>query len=478
MADLDGIRSPAEGGTSDRGRGTSGLVMMQPMSKKNPDKAVGNTIPNSDDERSADEREITNQNLESIPLFDSVREQKRDESNDQKTALMIQPDGIALAKEIDGEPSNEIEDTLDHDSEKKNSKKPTKTVAFKDTENHLPLLESPRETKRPEIFLESKISPKTSMLPRLEDIPVKFPGQFTNRRERIVASLGKESIKSVSIPSHHVTENIVLYEVEVANKNYIWNLWLRFDQFHRLHLRLSELASEYTMKYSPRDNSRYNLPPFPVKQPKIIVDHKSRQFVEERRTLLENYLQKILNNEEFRHYEAFVTFLLPPKKEVAIPRKPRAEPSRKSKSKRNREARSKSYKFGCRLLELSERDEITAIHVSRSQVTDTHTVYQVNLSNENKPVDVMDWRVFKRYGDFASFDASLRKEIAAKYPDCLKFLPPIPSKSSKLLVDHKDPVFIERRRVLLDSYCQNLIKYPVFRRHALAIEFFEVKFGP
>jgi len=461
MADVDGIQMQ-EASALDKGKRTNPLVMMQPMS-------------NGDSEHKS--RQDRDHAYESFPGIDESKDnvKKVHERGKGSISLMIEP---AVYPETDSDGASEKENILQG---QKNNKK----VAFKETEHRPSLLDSPspRTTSddKPEIFLQSnEAKTTTTQLPRLEDIPVKFPGQFTNRRERIIASLGKESIKTVTIPSHHITDNVVLYEVEVSNKNFIWNLWLRFDQFSKLHQQLSELAVEYTAKYSPTNRAQYHLPPFPVKQPKIIVDHKSRQFVEERRALLENFIQKVLGNEEFRHYEAFVTFLLPPKREIAVPRKPRARPSRRSKGKRRsraNEVRSKSYKFGCRLLQLSERDEITALCVSRSNVTDI-TTYQVDLSNENKPAATANWTVFKRYGDFATFDANLRKEIATKYPDCLKFLPPIPPKSSKLLTDHKDPVFIERRRVLLDSYCQNLIKYPVFRRHALAIEFFQVKFGP
>jgi len=456
MADVDGIQMQVPT------KGTEALVMMQPISS------------NGSENKSSQDTDHT---YESFPGIDERKEDVKNphERGKGSISLMVEP-GASVYPEANSDGASEKENVLQ-------GQKNTKKVAFKETEDRPSLLDSPRPTSndKPEIFLQSnQVKTSTTQLPRLEDIPVKFPGQFTNRRERIIASLGKESIKTVTIPSHHITDNVVLYEVEVSNKNFIWNLWLRFDQFSKLHQQLSELAVEYTAKYSPTDRSQYHLPPFPVKQPKIIVDHKSRQFVEERRALLENFIQKVLGNEEFRHYEAFVTFLLPPKREIAVPRKPRARPSRRSKGKRSsgpNEVRSKSYKFGCRLLQLSERDEITALCVSRSNVTDV-TTYQVDLSNENKPAAKANWTVFKRYGDFATFDANLRKEIAAKYPDCLKFLPPIPPKSSKLLTDHKDPVFIERRRVLLDSYCQNLIKYPVFRRHALAIEFFEVKFGP
>lgn len=400
MADVDGIQMQ-KATVGDKGSS----VMMQPMSNK-----VSATKP------SQDEIKIADHTYESFPGINENKEngKTRHERGKGSISLMVEPGGSVY-------PETKSDDDSEQEKVLQGQNRSIKRVAFKETEDRPSLLDSPRATSndKPEIFLQSNEA-KTSppQLPRLEDIPVKFPGQFTNRRERIIASLGKESIKSVSIPSHHITENIVLYEVEVSNKNFIWNLWLRFDQFSKLHQQLSELAVEYTAKYSPTNRAEYNLPPFPVKQPKIIVDHKSRQFVEERRALLENFIQKVLSNEEFRHYEAFVTFLLPPKREIAVPRKPRAKPSRRSRSKKSsgaKEVRSKSYKFGCRLLQLSERDEITALCVSRSNVTDV-TTYQVDLSNENKPADKANWTVFKRYGDFATFDANLRKEIATKYP--------------------------------------------------------------
>jgi hypothetical protein len=290
-------------------------------------------------------------------------------------------------------------------------------------------------------------------------------GTLTNRRRRIVESLGRENITKVRIPKHHVGEKVVLYEVEVSSKSFIWNMWLRFEEFHKLHSQLLSLAAEYDTKFGSAVGGKYRLPPFPFKQPKLIIDHKSDKFISERRSLLENYLQRILVSEGFNNYEAFVTFLLPPKNEYEVPAKKSSESPvsvRLSKTKSDRS----------RALEISGQDEITGISITKSKTLENHTLYHVDLENENKPKSHASWTVLKRYGDVFKFDATLRSEIATKYPECLKLMPTFPPRSSKIFTNHADPVFIERRRVLLNNYCQDLIKYPVFRRHQVTIDFF------
>lgn len=338
------------------------------------------------------------------------------------------------------------------------------------------------KAKKREIFLESSEQPEAkdtdtenkNLAPE-EKEAIPYPGQFTNRRERILRSLGTHSIRRVRIPSYTITDGVCLYEVEVANKSFIWNLWLRFDAFVRLYGRLQELATEYRSNIG-KDDHRFVLPPFPFKQPKIFVDHTNKQFIETRRRLLENFLQKILEHEDFRYFESFITFLLPPENEVAIPRKDPVPSSHEASSGRlTRKKRKKKsrYRFGTDMIEVSELDEITGVEVRKSQVLkNDHTVFHVHVLNENKPKPYQQWTSLKRYQDFDKFQLSLKKQIADRYPACLKFLPAIPKKSSKLLRDHLDPTFIERRRLLLDVWCKNLVKYPVFRRHAAVLEFF------
>merc|ERR1711994_676050 len=100
----------------------------------------------------------------------------------------------------------------------------------------------PSEKEAPE-----KQSETGDAVPPDEKVEEKAPpaDQFTNRRARILRSLGEHSIRRIRIPSHTITDGVTLYEVEVANKAFIWNLWLRFDSFTTLYTRLQEVAAEF-----------------------------------------------------------------------------------------------------------------------------------------------------------------------------------------------------------------------------------------
>ena len=103
---------------------------------------------------------------------------------------------------------------------------------------------------------------------------------------------------------------MVVYEVDVSNKKLRWNLWLRFEFFHVLHQMLQELVSELSTP-----ELSVALPPFPDKRLKLFTDHFNDHFIENRRMLLDNYLQKILANRYLRHSEIFISFLTPPDNE-------------------------------------------------------------------------------------------------------------------------------------------------------------------
>lgn len=98
--------------------------------------------------------------------------------------------------------------------------------------------------------------------------------------------------------------------MDVSNKKLRWNLWLRFEFFYVLHQMMQELVTELSTP-----ENRIILPPFPEKRLKLFTDHFNEHFIENRRMLLDNYLQKILANRYLRHSEIFISFLTPPDNE-------------------------------------------------------------------------------------------------------------------------------------------------------------------
>merc|ERR1719433_1194326 len=118
-------------------------------------------------------------------------------------------------------------------------------------------------------------------------------------------------ITHILIPGYHISGDVVFYEIVVSNKKLRWNLWVRFDTFHCIHLLLTELAEELSLPSSP-----VILPPFPSKRRKLVQNHLDTDFIEERQILLANYLQKVNKSLIMRHSEVFLSFLTPPPEEV------------------------------------------------------------------------------------------------------------------------------------------------------------------
>ena len=104
-----------------------------------------------------------------------------------------------------------------------------------------------------------------------------------------------------------------------------------------------------------------------------------------------------------------------------------------------------------------------------------HTIYQIHVENSNiLDEDYGKWTVMKRFQDFTAFDKEIRTAITNDYPNDLSLLPPLPPKYLKILVDHLDETFIEKRRLLLQCYTRRLLKYPLLRRHDYTLKFFQV----
>eukprot|EP01084_Bolivina_argentea_P290476 498962_1 len=372
-------------------------------------------------------------------------------------------------------------------------------------------------------------------VPRSRSVPNPFLNvnpnllpQTRTRHEQITQSLHSgHNIIRVSIPSYHIADDVVVYEVDVSNKKLRWNLWLRYEFFYVLHQMMQELVTEL----SSQDN-QVILPPFPEKRLKILTDHFNEHFIENRRMLLDNYLQKTLANRYLRHSEIFISFLTPPDNEVLETQTlsdhhatPYSNNHHHTDQKDDYKAHngsstghedigdddsttamdndvidtnhthnnngllrnataSESQALINKFMPLKEvifvgvdeNDEITACSIKQAQVLKhDHTIYQIHVENKNiAEEDYAQWTVMKRFLDFTTFDNELRTAIINDYPNEISLLPPLPPKYMKILVDHLDQTFIEKRRLLLQAYIQRLCKYPLLRRHDFTLKFFQV----
>lgn len=324
-------------------------------------------------------------------------------------------------------------------------------------------------------------------------------GPRLSRFSRVFNSIKDgDDIKTISIPSYYMADDVVFYEVVVTNTRLRWNIWVRFDSFTLLHLLMKDLASEL------KDEDAELIPPIPDKHLKILIDHRSQEFVENRRALLENFLQKINKNPTLRYAEDFIHFLLPPQEKLPPPpvgsranpyprgskddneKIPDTPPKREKQTledsvgeiKENRV--SKLVDRGDDMLFVTEQDEITGVEIRSATVleadknSDAHAIYHIHVRNVNKDNGYNIWIVMKRFMEFVNFDKKLRESLVANHPADVFCLPHLPPKLLKSWTNHTKAVFVEKRRVLLQVYLRRMIRYPLFRRHPLTLAFLGV----
>mmetsp|Transcript_31312 Transcript_31312/g.27533 ORF Transcript_31312/g.27533 Transcript_31312/m.27533 type:complete len:83 (+) Transcript_31312:3-251(+) len=80
----------------------------------------------------------------------------------------------------------------------------------------------------------------------------------------------------------------------------------------------------------------------------------------------------------------------------------------------------------------------------------------------------------KRFQDFKNFDKKLRSVIKDKDPTSLPIIPTLPPKHMKLFKNHLDYIFVEKRRLLLQEYIQDLCKHQLFRRQECTRNFLQI----
>jgi len=358
------------------------------------------------------------------------------------------------------------------------------------------------------------------------------------RHQKITESLKQgNNITKITIPSFHIADSVVVYEVDVSNKKLRWNLWLRYEFFFVLHQMLLNLVNDMSTPESP-----IALPPFPEKRMKFFTNHLDEYFVENRRLLLENYLQKILQNRFLKHSEVFINFLTPPENEEPDSKNdqtvisngtstackindtttdnkrnnitnvdndneskssnvndninnnnnnnnmdennhrdmspPHQSANGSPTSQKNQQNGKPVIQYNIKdehCTDINEDDEITAVYVPQAQILkNDHVIYHLHIFNANQRKSFQEWTVLKRFDEFNRFDNEFREAIITNFPDQLNKIPPLPPKYLKVIVDHLDDVFVEKRRLLLQGYLQKLIRYPTFRRHELVSKFLGV----
>ncbi len=318
-----------------------------------------------------------------------------------------------------------------------------------------------------------------------------------SRQTAIGESLRSVPLKQLSVPQTHVVDGVVYYEVEAFNRKFrctnghffhvsvfvpsplkpciiplfasqrtpvAGNVFKRFEQFSSLYADLSVLAASIADGFA--------MPPFPSRQPKLLVDHMAREFIEQRRVILDNFLQKLVPFSDLCESQAFLDFVVPEDDDPFVPPPPgpRAPPEPDLEAEVIDED---AFRSSARRAD-EDYSDVTAVAVPSAQVLRSeHVVYQVNVTNVKRRQSFQQWTVLKRFSDVCALDAALRTALAAQ-PQVLLELPALPPKYSKYLFDHLDPDFIEHRRILLESYLKRIIAIRAVHKNPTWLEFFGV----
>jgi len=116
-----------------------------------------------------------------------------------------------------------------------------------------------------------------------------------------------QEITSISIPTTRKMSDHMLYKIDYCNSRKTedfrnWTTLKRFGQFFDMDTALREWVKANHLELLKE------MPNPPQRRPKVIVDHLSKKFVEERRALLESYMNKLLLIPKIANSEVFMDF--------------------------------------------------------------------------------------------------------------------------------------------------------------------------
>jgi hypothetical protein len=92
-------------------------------------------------------------------------------------------------------------------------------------------------------------------------------------------------------------------------------------------------------------------------------------------------------------------------------------------------------------------DKVTP--VNERNYNETTILYQITCSGKGH-----SWKIFRRFKQIAELDSALRADFKTIQ------IPKLPSRKSKFIADHKDPRFLEKRRILVQNYLRLINSQP------------------
>jgi len=261
-----------------------------------------------------------------------------------------------------------------------------------------------------------------------------------NKRKSLQAPAGKKlALKTVTVCGYkRVQETSALagkttyFEIRFKTGSGEYRVFKRYSEFNELREMLKK-NKNVTEKPSPLPAKRWL--------------NMNKEFLNERRVLLNNWLKKLAADEQSSKSQELLQWLMAEKEDL-----PKED-----------ENEQKEHKF-------PDDQEITDIKIPGVTKMPDHVLYNIEFSNSRKRSSFECWKSLKRYAQIASLDSALRKGLKDK-KEVVKSLPPLPPASNKIFVDHTSDQFIEERRALLENYLSKLLFIPEVASHKEFLDF-------
>ena len=263
----------------------------------------------------------------------------------------------------------------------------------------------------------------------------------------------QDKISEIRIPYIHKFQDVAIYEIYIhKHDSTSYTVYSRFSNFEALNQKILCFLQE------TEQTKEGLLAPFPEK--KIFNLNSSLLF--ERRVLFQNYLQKLCENSDLCCFEEFIRFLDPingPNAEISFYMSVLLE---NKLTKRN--------SFFDTLETTDLHDDMTHLKITQTKFKEKTIFYVLEVKNTYLPETYNTWTVEKRYSEFHAFHEKLVVELRSSNPTCLLTLPIFPEKRG-IFFNHFNREFIEKRKVMLEHYLQQLLLFKEVRRSKLLREF-------
>merc|ERR1719285_392183 len=201
---------------------------------------------------------------------------------------------------------------------------------------------------------------------------------------------------------------------------------------------------------------------------KLLINHKTKDFCESRRALLDNYLKTLLTIKELSASTIVIAFLSRSDEYLSEEKVSQEEKEQYERTEEeNTFVTGEEDEITDSILTTDNDDEISVSINSVQLVRKEYVLYAVRVNSICKETD----HVMRRYNEFKEYDTALRVDLRDKKPGLVVRIPQLPMKEPKLIRDHFHEDFVERRRILLESYLKRLVKVEALRTHPLTIKF-------